>query len=200
MTLTFSVTIGDFGSTQEVDLIPNGRHTPVTNSTKYKYIHLVSNFKTNVQFLKPTNAFLDGLSAVIPVHLFRMFSPEELQLLISGTTEGFDVDDLRRHAVYSGGYMEGDETLEIFWRVLRSMSHKDRSDFLLFVTSSARAPLLGFKNMYPRFAIHRVNDKDRLPTASTCANLLKLPDYRDEKLLRDKLMQSIKQNSGFQMS
>lgn len=34
-----------------------------------------------------------------------------------------------------------------------------------------------FKNLNPKFCVHRVPDSERLPTSATCANLLKLPDY-----------------------
>ena len=41
---------------------------------------------------------------------------------------------------------------------------------------------------------------DRLPTVSTCMNLLKLPKYTDELELRDKLVYAIDSGSGFELS
>lgn len=40
----------------------------------------------------------------------------------------------------------------------------------------------------------------RLPTASTCFNLLKLPNYPNKDVLRDKLKQAINNNTGFELS
>ena len=40
----------------------------------------------------------------------------------------------------------------------------------------------------------------RLPTASTCMNLLKLPEFKEEKLLREKLFYAIEAGSGFELS
>merc|ERR1739838_293498 len=40
----------------------------------------------------------------------------------------------------------------------------------------------------------------RLPTASTCFNLLKLPNYPNKEVLRDKLKQAISNNTGFELS
>ena len=37
----------------------------------------------------------------------------------------------------------------------------------------------GFASMRPPFTIQRVPRSDKLPSASTCFNLLKLPDYSD---------------------
>ena len=40
----------------------------------------------------------------------------------------------------------------------------------------------------------------RLPSAATCMNLLKLPRYESEQVLRDKLLYAIRSNSGFELS
>ena len=59
----------------------------------------------------------------------------------------------------------------------------------------------GFKELVPNFAIRDAgSDENRLPTASTCVNLLKLPRYRSERVLRDKLLQAINSNAGFDLS
>lgn len=44
------------------------------------------------------------------------------------------------------------------------------------------------------------NDTSRLPTSSTCFNLLKLPNYAKKSTLREKLRYAIKSNSGFELS
>lgn len=43
------------------------------------------------------------------------------------------------------------------------------------MTSCSRPPLLGFKELVPNFSIRDAgSDELRLPTASTCVNLLKV--------------------------
>ena len=49
-----------------------------------------------------------------------MFNQQELQILISGTEEPVDVDDLRRNTVYGGAYDENHEVMQGFWRVYHS--------------------------------------------------------------------------------
>eukprot|EP00913_Durusdinium_trenchii_P011739 g11025.t1 len=94
---------------------------------------------------------------------------------------------------------------------LRSTSHihnvrqeelgaEDLGRFLMFVTSCSRAPLLGFKNLNPKFCVHRVPDGERLPTSATCANLLKLPDYTSYQSLKTKVLQAIRAEAGFDLS
>lgn len=41
---------------------------------------------------------------------------------------------------------------------------------------------------------------ERLPTAATCMNLLKLPPYQDVRLMRGKLLYAIKAGAGFELS
>ena len=40
----------------------------------------------------------------------------------------------------------------------------------------------------------------RLPTSATCFNLLKLPNFKSRKVLREKLLYAIKSESGFDLS
>lgn len=41
---------------------------------------------------------------------------------------------------------------------------------------------------------------ERLPTAATCMNLLKLPPYPSAQLIREKLLYAIKAGAGFELS
>lgn len=78
-----------------------------------------------------------------------------------------------------------DRTVRRFWSVLNSMNARERAALLRFVTSCERPPPLGFESMQPPFCLHRVgvrSDDERLPTASTCFNMLKLPTYSSEKV------------------
>ena len=50
------------------------------------------------------------------------------------------------------------------------------------------------------FNIRKKDPVGRLPTSSTCFNLLKLPNYQKKSTLRDKLRYSITSNTGFELS
>jgi hypothetical protein len=43
-------------------------------------------------------------------------------------------------------------------------------------------------------------DTDRLPSASTCFNLLKLPAYKTKKRLKERLLYAIRSGAGFELS
>ena len=72
--------------------------------------------------------------------------------------------------------------------------------FLIFITSSPRPPLLGFKNFNPLICIAAVPDISRLPTSSTCVHLLKLPNYPTKEKLFSCLKESIYNCDGFNLS
>ena len=49
-------------------------------------------------------------------------------------------------------------------------------------------------------ALRKKDPVNRLPTASTCFNLLKLPNYQKRTTLREKLRYAISCNTGFELS
>jgi ubiquitin-protein ligase E3 C len=199
LNLTFSIDERVDKKNIAIDLIPGGSLTPVTSSNRLKFIHEVSNYKLNKMVMLQCNSFLNGLYEIISKDWLAMFNPYELQLLISGESD-INVEDLKAHCVY-GGFSTDDKTVVDLWEVVKEMTSSERFQFVKFVTSVPRAPLLGFKSLVPLFGIRNTgSDVDRLPTSSTCVNLLKLPNYRDKQLLKQKLLYAIKAEAGFDLS
>jgi ubiquitin-protein ligase E3 C len=188
------------GVQKSIELKHGGVDVPVTNNNRLEYIHSIANYKLNTVLAAQTNAFLRGVSKVISLNWLSMFNAMELQMLISGGAARIDVDDLIKNTVY-GGYSERDKTITYFWEVLREFPEEDKREFVKFVTSVTKAPLLGFSQLQPKFAIRRAgDDRDRLPTSATCVNMLKLPDYHDKRLLKEKLLYAIRSGAGFDLS
>lgn len=52
---------------------------------------------------RAASAFLRGFFELIKPRWVRMFNEAELQMLISGSEDGIDVDDLVAHVNYAGG-------------------------------------------------------------------------------------------------
>jgi ubiquitin-protein ligase E3 C len=188
------------------ELKPGGSDTPVTNQNRLVYISYMARHRLQNQPYAQTTAFLRGLSTMIQPSWLSMFNQSELQTLISGTRTSIDVEDLRRNTAYGGTYVIGDDglehpTIQLLWKVMKEMSDDERRAVLKFVTSTPRAPLLGFGTLNPRFSIRDAgSDQERLPSTSTCVNLLKLPMYRDETTLKEKLLYSVFSGAGFDLS
>lgn len=188
------------------DLKTHGSDIPVTNQNRLVYISYIARYRLQVQPALQTNAFLQGLGHIIQPSWLSMFNQSELQTLVSGESGDIDVSDLRRNTLYGGVYTIGDDkeehpTVKLFWQVMEQMSNEERQKVLRFVTSTSRAPLLGFSHLNPRFSIRDSSeDQDRLPSTSTCVNLLKLPRYTNAKILREKLLYAINSGAGFDLS
>jgi len=203
LSLDFTIQQDDpaFGPSKSVELIPNGRHTPVTNDNRIRYVYHVANYRLNIQIRAQSVAFCRGLFDVINREWFLMFSPTEIQTLISGKEASIDVGDLQRNTVYSGGLTEEHPTVELFWQVVREMSDDELHALVKFVTSCHRPPLFGFAQLVPKFCVHGAGEvQDRLPTSSTCMNLLKLPIFKTKEVLQEKLLYAIKSGAGFELS
>jgi len=196
------------GTTKKIerDLVPNGANILVNNDNRLIYIAKVATHRLQRQTSLQTSAFLTGLSRIIEPAWLAMFNQSELQTLLAGTSSHFDITDLRRNTIYSGVYSIGDDGLEhpsiqLFWKAMENFKVEEIGKVLKFVTSTPRAPLLGFGSLQPKFSIRDSGeDEARFPTTSTCINLLKLPRYTSLGRLREKLLYAVNAGAGFDLS
>ncbi|KAL4223687.1 Ubiquitin-protein ligase E3B [Mactra antiquata] len=224
--LTFCYDEDIMGKLETHELVPGGKAIPVTNENRIRYVHLMAHFRMYRQIREQTLAFIKGFKSVVNPEWLSMFSSPELQKLISGDTTDLDIGDLRKNTQYYGGYHNNHKVINWLWDVLeKDFTQGDRAAFLKFVTSCSKPPLLGFAHLEPPFSIRCVevsDDQDtgdtvgsvlkgffnirkrdpvgRLPTSSTCFNLLKLPNYQKKSTLREKLKYAIHSNTGFELS
>jgi len=218
MGLTFEYNSTNTSTTHpNIELLPGGASIPVTRNNVILYIHRIAHYRMNIQSQKQTRAFLRGFRNLVPLHWLRLFSASELGKLISGddAIRGIDVSGLKNIMQYSGGYHPSQHSIQMFWEVLEEMNPRDQRAFLRFVTSCSRQPLLGFEVLNPKPCVHQVRlsaeelvalqrggviKRVKLPTASTCMNLLKLPNYGDKAVLKERLLYSINSGAGFELS
>lgn len=199
LNLDFTISNNELGEHEVVELKPCGSKIPVTRENKIEYVHLVADYRLNKQIRAQCAAFKRGLSQLVDLDWLRMFDPRELQILVSGAPTTIDVSDWRRNTVYANGYADDCEVINTFWRVTSEFDENQKRKLLKFATSCSLPPLLGFKDLIPQFTI-AATEETRLPTASTCMNLLKLPEIEDETTMRTKLLYAIESNSGFELS
>ncbi|CAG9759771.1 unnamed protein product [Ceutorhynchus assimilis] len=226
LNLTFSVDEDHMGKVVTHELIPGGKVVPVTKENIINYIHLMAHFRMHVQIREQTAAFIKGFRSIINPDWLTLFSTPELQRLISGDNIPLDLRDLRKNCQYYGGFHDSHRVIGWLWDILeKDFNDDERGMFLKFVTSCSKPPLLGFAHLEPPFSIRCVevgDDEDtgdtigsvfrgfftirkkdpqnRLPTSSTCFNLLKLPNYQKKSTLREKLRYAVHCNTGFELS
>ncbi|KAJ2848699.1 ubiquitin-protein ligase (E3) [Coemansia brasiliensis] len=201
------------GQVKTVPLVPHGEQIKVTAQNRLQYLDLIAHLKLVKQIDAQVKAFVSGLHAVIPENWLRLLfaSPLELSRLLCGDAGALDVGDWQRNTVYEGAFKalgSHHPLVRDFWSVVEhGLSEKQRQCLCRFATSCERPPLLGFAELCPRFCIAGVDADDdtidldsRLPSASTCVNLLKLPVYSSKQVLHSKLVTAIESNAGFDLS
>ncbi|KAL9549438.1 hypothetical protein PS6_006068 [Mucor atramentarius] len=208
--LSFEADEQVFGKVETHELKFRGRNTAVTNSNKVEYVYLMADYKLNQRAKEQTKALIQGFRTVISESWIRLFSPPELQRVLSGEDTDFDVNDLRRHTQYDNGYFDHHPVIRLLWQIVSEFNSTEKRAFLRFVTGCPKPPLGGFDYLQPPFTVRMVstdstnmdgakivksffklnlnNKSGRLPSSSTCFNLLKLPAYTKKSLLAEKLV------------
>ena len=189
--LTFSVDDEEFGETKVIELKPNGTTIAVTEANKQEYVRLVTEQRLTKSIKSQIDAFLGGFNEIIPADLIRIFSEQELELLISGLPD-IDVDAWKNNTELHG-YSSGDAVIQWWWRAVRSFDQTEKAKLLQFITGTSKVPLEGFAHLQgvqgtQRFNIHKAYGADRLPAAHTCFNQLDLPQYESYEKLRSSLL------------
>lgn len=198
--LTFSIEDHSFGRSQTIDLIPNGRTVCVTEENKEEYVRLVCQHRMTTAIQSQIKSYLDGFYELVSPDLIAIFTPRELELLISGLPD-IDVHDLKKNTEYVG-WKANDKEIEWFWNILFSLGRNEKASFLQFVTGSSKVPLAGFAELQgmrgtQKFSIHKASGKaGALMSAHTCFNSLDLPNYGSQEEMREKLLYAINEGGG----
>jgi hypothetical protein len=188
--LTMTTHLSDL---REVSLVPGGSCIPVTRENWREFVSL-----TRLRRLQESSTMLralrEGLSAVLPVEVFPLFTPMELERLICGVPS-VDVDLLKQCTEYD--CVDPDSPhVQAFWEVLQEMQPEERTAFLRFVWARSRMPSsandfpMSFKIQAPQGGAHETPDS-YLPHAQTCFFSLSLPAYSSKEVLRQKLLFAI---------
>mmetsp|Transcript_18237 Transcript_18237/g.47620 ORF Transcript_18237/g.47620 Transcript_18237/m.47620 type:complete len:800 (-) Transcript_18237:67-2466(-) len=201
LNLTFSIDEEGIGDKRSVDLVVDGSQMDVTLENRNDYVQLVCERRFVERCREQTDALRKGFTEVVPQGLISTFGPRELEILIGGTAE-IDVQDWRKHSVYSGGYTSYSPTVQWFWEAVLSYTPEQRARLLQFATASSRVPMNGFAELQgsngpQRFSLRQWGCIKDLPRAHTCFNRVDLPAYNSFKLTREKLLLAIENTEGF---
>ena len=188
LALTFSTDSNFFGTHKEQELIPNGSNINVTLENRLHYIYLLANEK-----LQAPSSIIKGVASVVDLKYLAVFSNPELVNILQGSLE-IDLEDWKSFTLYRGTTVTH-PTVISFWEILSKWTHSQRSHLLQFVTSAPIPPALGFRHLDPKFTL-TLTDSERIPTCSTCNNLLILPEVEGSDL-ESKLIFAMEHGEGF---
>ena len=182
---------GDDGQICEEDLIDDGFNVLVTKDNLDYYIEKRIEHFTKTQLIG-IDQIIRGINTIFPVEYLKIFTSDQLGLLINGTPF-IDTDDWRMNTHYKN-YNDYDNVIVDFWDIISNLSQEELSNFLLFCTGSSRVPIGGFKSLesnrgqISKFEIvkseYKQGEKNFL-RAHTCFNRLDLPNFPDKESLRE---------------
>ena len=193
--LTFSYLLPHFDTHKEValdDKIPPD--TEVTNENLEQYISCYLNYLLKKGIQKPFNAFKKGFDTTCKVPAYKLFEPEEMDIIVSGV-EILDWGALKRATIYEG-YKEDSRQIRWFWEIFdKKFTKEEKLKFLKFSVGTDRAPVGGLGSL--KLIIQRIKDINKLPTAHTCFNKFCLPAYKKKDILESKVKLAIQYTEGF---
>jgi len=179
-----------------------------------EYVRLVYDafFGLGVECL--IQSFKEGFTKFFPIENLKCFAPEELDAVVCGVSEAKYWAKAELSTMpfeLANGFNSKSTAILLLIDILAELSHENQRKFLTFLTGSPRLPIGGFKNLKPLIKISRkesnekssnghFNPDDELPSANTCFNHLKLPNYSEFGIMKAKIIFAIENARGFELS
>ncbi|XP_058814287.1 E3 ubiquitin-protein ligase Ufd4 isoform X4 [Topomyia yanbarensis] len=201
LTFTYLPSSKNYGY-QSGDLIPNGSNIDVTINNVEEYCNLTINFCLQEGISKQLAAFHRGFCEVFPLSKLAAFTPEEIRKMLCGEQNPeWTREDIMTYTEPKLGYTKESPGFLRFVNVLMGMSASERKAFLQFTTGCSSLPPGGLANLHPRLTVVRKVDagEGSYPSVNTCVHYLKLPDYPNEEILRERLLTATKEK-GFHLN
>ena len=182
---------GTDGRIYEENLIDGGYDILVTKDNLDLYIEKRIEHFTKTQLIG-INKIIQGINTIFPVEYLKIFTSDQLGLLINGTPF-IDTYDWSQNTIYKN-YNHYDNVIINFWDIISKLSQEELSNFLLFCTGSSRVPIGGFKSLesnrgqISKFEIVKIEYKEgekNFLRAHTCFNRLDLPNFPDRNSLNE---------------
>lgn len=192
---TFSIEWEVFGETKVFELKEGGSKIPLSNENRTEYVDLYIDYVIDKSISKQFKSFYHGFHKVVGGDALRLFRPEEVELLVCGSSD-LDFEALEASTEYDSGYNKNSAVIRNFWKVVHDLTLEEKKQLLCFCTGTDRVPIKGLASL--GLTISRQGpDSDRLPTAHTCFNHLLLPDYSSLQKLERNLKLAIQNSKGF---
>ena len=179
-----------------VPLKEGGADTLLSLANLEEYLSLVPRAVLTLGVRPLVEAFRAGFSRVLPASALRLFCVEELQELLGAqdrSLEGWTPEGLLHHFKFEHGYTSSSPAARLLVEVLAALPEGAKRKFVAFCTGCPRLPPGGFAALRPALTVVKKESTldpadQQLPSVMTCANYLKLPDYSNPDVLRDRLL------------
>jgi hypothetical protein len=165
---------------RQVELLPGGARLKLTLANAETFVRLMFQYHLH-EFDSQVRWVAAGLATVVPLAVLRIFTPSQLELLVTGRRE-VDLGLLQRKTTYEAPYSATHPTIVLFWQMMEKFSHAERSMLLKFAWSRDRLPLRAedFSNNFKLTLLRPSEGRspdDLFPMAHTCFFTVDLPEY-----------------------
>ncbi|KAG2310305.1 hypothetical protein Bca52824_021862 [Brassica carinata] len=181
-------------------LAPHSANDMVHLDNLEEYVKAIVNATVCNGIQKQVEAFRSGFNKVFPIEHLKIFNEEELETLLCGERDLFNMNEVLDHIKFDHGYTSSSPPVENLLEILHEFDKEQQRAFLQFVTGCPRLPPGGLASLNPKLTIVRKHGSDSsetdLPSVMTCANYLKLPPYSSKEKMKEKLIYAITEGQG----
>jgi len=186
----------------DIELCADGAARDVTLENCGEYVQRVLDVTLAEGVRAQVSAFRSGFSSVFDIERLLPFSPDELDSLINGSREKWEVNTIIEFLKFDHGYTRSSRAVGFFLEIMCEFTESERVSFLKFVTGSPRLPVGGLSRLSPRLTIVQKRPEEGsspdayLPSVMTCANYVKLPDYSTKEVMKERLLLAVNEGQG----
>jgi len=186
----------------DIELCADGASRDVTLENCGEYVQRVLDVTLAEGVRAQVSAFRSGFSSVFDIERLLPFSPDELDSLINGSREKWEVNTIIEFLKFDHGYTRSSRAVGFFLEIMCEFTESERVSFLKFVTGSPRLPVGGLSRLSPRLTIVQKRPEEGsspdayLPSVMTCANYVKLPDYSTKEVMKERLLLAVNEGQG----
>ena len=177
---------------QPLDL-PGNQKLELSYANRKEYVEKAIQLKLENYCKDEFEAIREGLSQMVPLSLFSLFTPTETENLVCGSpTINWNV--LKVNTLYKGTFTESSKQCIWLWEVLEELDSDDRASFLRFVWGHTRLPS-DPADIRQHFIVQSANSSppdSYLPYSQTCFFKIVLPLYTTKEILSEKLIYAIR--------
>lgn len=180
--------------------IPQFDGVPVTPDNCENYVRKVCWELTQNGVTEQVKACREGLAQAVSPESLRAFTTSELRVLLGGMRDDTPWTEAQiAENLLLRDYSRDSAPIVYLLEVLSEFDKDQRRLFLRFLTGTPRLPVGGWAALRPKMSVVKKSSEtpDVLPSCSTCAVVLKLPQYSSKELLRDKLLMAISEGQSF---
>ncbi|KAJ3277151.1 Ubiquitin fusion degradation protein 4 [Terramyces sp. JEL0728] len=181
-------------------LVPNGDKIQVTNNNYQDYFNLVADAMVGSGVSCQIEAFQKGFNKVLSIGTLSPFTANEIHTIISGERQlQWTLPDLFAAIKADHGYTQNSRVFVTFCEMLVEFDLQEKREFLAFITGSPNLPLGGLKKLNPTLTIvcktvmKSENPDLILPSVMTCAHYLKVPEYGNASIMKERFLFAMKE-------